>query len=220
MKHWFKQIINYLKPFKNDGTVGMYQRIFVYAIWIIVICVAISIVGCILIQSNNKWLGLVNNYAIGIACSAFLVAVTALMQFINNRNALLSSYSKTMVGLLTALIDAASLKESLSEQECDIKWSIISKCFDEYNDVNIASLYWFNIDKNDSYLKNCSRLLQIQMPFIKYENHVTTIKKLDRELIIECISEMEKITKDYYTAKFNIFGKLRYIAETYEEEKN
>ena len=74
-----RSLWNCFKPVKGFGTVGMYQRMIVLSSWLILISVIATLVitG---IHFENRWLLLASNYAIGIACSSFLVLATSIIQ--------------------------------------------------------------------------------------------------------------------------------------------
>jgi hypothetical protein len=73
---------------KGFGTVGMYQRMIVLSNWPILI----SVIATMVINGfhfENSWLLLTCNYAIGVACSSFLVLATSIIQFTSERNKVL-----------------------------------------------------------------------------------------------------------------------------------
>ena len=212
VKRFYRQILAYLAPIKGFGTVGMYQRIIAICIWLMIAGISLAIAMCAFMQTN-KWANLIENIGIGIACSAIIMLFSSSIEFVHKRDVILSEYSDIMLQLLVVLLSVADSKEQKDEEECKISYAQISELFDEYIRMGNSSLFWFEIRKFDIYLGLCTKMLKIELPFIKDEEPCETINNLDRQMIVECIRDMKCLTENDYLVKSKIFNFLLNEAE-------
>ncbi len=163
IKKWLKQIITYFKPIKGYGTIGMYQRTIVYSLWVLVICFLLSIF-LELFKGNNTFLGFVETYAIGIACSDVVVIVTSITQFKSERERMVREYYYSVFELVVYLYNLLECKE----EGCLIETHDISLKF-EKTESYIASMFWFDKTKQEKYSKVVGSILRIRINYFKHE---------------------------------------------------
>lgn len=163
IKKWLKQIITYFKPIKECGTIGMYQRTIVYSLWVLVICFLLSIF-LELFKGNNTFLGFVETYAIGIACSDVVVIVTSITQFKSERERMVREYYYSVFELVAYLYVLLECKEEgyLIETH-DFSLKI------EKTESYIASMFWFDKTKQEKYSKVVGNILRIRINYFKHE---------------------------------------------------
>ena len=71
LRNTVKNIKMIILPTHIHGTLGMCQRTIAVSIWIVFVLLVLSII----LESinNNGWIGMLENYCIGIACSSLIV---------------------------------------------------------------------------------------------------------------------------------------------------
>lgn len=163
IKKQVKQIKAYFKPIKGYGTIGMYQRTIVYSLWVLVICFLLSIF-LELFKGNNTFLGFVETYAIGIACSDVVVIVTSITQFKSERERMVREYYYSVFELVVYLYNLLECKEEgylIETHDISLKF--------EKTESYIASMFWFDKTKQEKYSKVVGNILRIRINYFKHE---------------------------------------------------
>lgn len=206
-----RSLWNCFKPVKGFGTVGMYQRMIVLCNWLILINVTVTLVvnG---FSFDSRWILMVSNYAIGVACSSFLVLATSIIQFTSERNKVLAEFCQSIYRVFLFLLESEENKDNLTDTGYERAFNRIADAFDDYESVGYSSLYWFDQRIFKDYCQLTQSMLKIRMPFWR-EDYKATIQKLERSEIQECIKLTARITDKYYSETTNIFKHLEQFVE-------
>ena len=206
-----RSLLNCFKPVKGFGTVGMYQRMIVLSNWLILI----SVIATMVINGfhfENSWLLLTCNYAIGVACSSFLVLATSIIQFTSERNKVLAEFCHAIYRIILLLLEAEEKKDNMCVEEYELAFNRIADAFDNYESVGYSSLYWFDQKIFKEYCQLTHKMLKIRKPFWG-DDYIKTIQKIKRPEILECIKLTSRITEKYYSGTTNRFKHLEQFVE-------
>lgn len=195
IKKWLKQIITYFKPIKGFGTIGMYQRTIVYSLWVLGICIVLSIF-LEFIKGNNTFLGFVETYAIGIACSDVVVIVTSITQFKSERNKKAFDFYLWLFKIVAYLNDYLKL-EANERVDTNPKYrKIIEQINREFNEFsNHAVMLWFDNNIMDKYLKIIKQLWDIRF---SYDKLFQKSQKTSTECLIDQ-KDIRTLTQEAYS---------------------
>lgn len=194
IKKWLKQIITYFKPIKGCGTIGMYQRTIVYSLWVLVICFLLSIF-LELFKGKNTFLGFVETYAIGIACSDVVVIVTSITQFKSERNKKAFDFYLWLFKIVAYLNNYLEL-EANERVDTNPKYrkiiEQINRGFNEFS--NYAGILWFDNNIMDKYLKIIKQILNIKL---SYDGLIRKNQQKNTECLVEQ-KDIRTLTKEAY----------------------
>lgn len=151
MKIVIKQTAAWFKPIKGHGTVGTLQRIIVSSEWVFIITVIISVLCECVNQSHSGWLQFIENYAIGTACSVVIVIVMTIVQFVSERNSVYDEFYHSLFKI-TSLLDFANDSNKRQARTLQVDLGELDKEL-EVGREKASKLYWFNIIKEEKYLR-------------------------------------------------------------------
>ena len=208
--YFFRQIAVYLVPVKGRGTIGMYQNIIVVSLWIESISICTAILIC-MHGSDNKWANFCQNTMIGIFCSAMLILVTTIIQFISERNKLFSTVCDDIVLFIACLADSLTDRVELTKKQYEIKFKSIKKVIDDSESIIDNDLIWFNVKTNDLYHKVCNDIVKLKIPFLTDRDPVDAIMSINKELTERVTINMKKMVDNRYNIYVEIFTELEQI---------
>ena len=194
MKHLCRQLKAYTMRIEGYGTIGTYQRIIVISIWIIICGSFLSVVFNAFPQ--NSWMNLLCNYAIGITCSAIVLLVSTIIQFVSDRNRIANEFSVKVLILLTYLLEVVdgNISECVDNRN---KRKLINDMITDCEKTGYSSLFWFNVDSFDIYLKVNQYILGLRTAFYSNHDMNIVIKGLRRDEIIDCAMKMSRLENSF-----------------------
>lgn len=141
IKDFIRFIKNVLLPQKSSSYLAVFQKTIAVCLWIVLL----SVIGAVVIEAiqiESHWLSFLENILVGVSCSAFVVIVSAYLQFVSEHSKL---YRKHNAALNYFLANVYFEIETPSETHDFRSWRIEKLKSDrrEYADICL-DLIWYD----------------------------------------------------------------------------
>ena len=176
IKDFFLFLKNVLIPQKSNSYLAVFQKTIAVCLWIVLLSVIGSVVIEVL-QIKSNWLSFLENIFVGIGCSAFVVVVSAYLQFVSEHTKL---YRKHNTALNYFLANVRFEIGAPSETHEFRSWRIEKIRADrrEYVDYCL-DLIWYDPDKERKFRDLLGKVFRIVYAVDNFCLTEHSLEKLD-----------------------------------------
>ena len=165
-------------------------KTYIRTIWVSAFCATASVIISILSTvafNGQKYLSLLQNFSVGVACSFIVVIVTVYLQYKNDYTTLYSAYLTASTYLLFSL--AITLDDNLTNQKCENLYDILDEHFEEFEKKSKELLHFTKIG-NQLQFERDMQLHRFYFDFIQVatKSRTAAVKKIaDKDRIVAAI---------------------------------
>ncbi len=158
IKDFVRLIKNITLPQKSNSCLSVFQKTIAVCLWIVLLSV-IGAVAIVATQFKSHWLSFLENILVGVSCSAFVVIVSAYLQFVSEHSKM---YHKHNAALNSFLFNVSIEIELPSQTPESRSWSIakITSALRDYQDI-FLDLIWYDPYKERKYRELLGKVFPI-----------------------------------------------------------
>lgn len=184
------QIKHFVLPIKGHSELSAYQNNIVYSVFVFIICFVASLITHF---ASNQKSSLLENYLVGIACSIIVVLFTTIIQYSKEHSKLWKEYDELVFQLL---IQMALLTDSKNKNMIEINYDRFVRAYDDFSNLGF-SMYWFDLRKENLYLKISTELTRVFLIIEKSDLDVKEkLKRIDKgdyySVCLECMAQLSR----------------------------
>lgn len=212
LRNTVKNIKMIILPTHIHGTLGMCQRTIAVSIWIVFVLLVLSII----LESinNNGWIGMLENYCIGIACSTLVVIVTVVIQFKNEQFRAVRDYNDFLLQILCLVqktlkrVNNKNLK--ISPNEIQRRYEDLFQMLSDYIDI-APTLYWYD---HNIYNDHMRLYLELTMIYVKLthddrnQSKEQLLKSISPKKMKEIYKRAQRYGEHFKVKDINLFNEL------------